>query len=103
MKGQVLKVSSSSNISSVYISIVECLRQEGIVHLDTIGVKASYTAIKSLIMAIGELVAEGYKTNLRPRYITVEVENPIDSTKDKTEIRFMPANLVGIFLSNAFY
>lgn len=54
-------------------------------------------------MAIDELVAEGYKTNLRPRYITVEVENPIDSTKDKTEIRFMPANLVGIFLSNAFY
>lgn len=88
MGGQVLKVSSSGSVVSVYISIVKCLRQEGIVHLDSIGMKASYNAVKALIMAIDELSAEGYKTNLRPGYINVEVENPIDSTKDKTAIRF---------------
>jgi len=88
MRGQVLKVSSSSGVSSVYLAILKCLRQEGIVHLDSIGMKASYTALKALIMAIDELSAEGYKTNLRPKYIAVEVENPIDSTKDKKAIRF---------------
>lgn len=88
MRGQVLKISSSGSVGSVYMAILKCLRQEGIVHLECIGVKASYIAVKSLIMAIDELSAEGYKTNLRPRYITVKVENPVDSTKDKTAIRF---------------
>lgn len=88
MRGQVLKVSSSSNVNSVYLAVLKYLRQDGIVHLDAIGMKASYNALKALIMATDELVMEGYKTNLRPRYIDVEVENPIDSTKDKTAIRF---------------
>lgn len=88
MRGQVLKVASSSSVTYVYISIMKCLRQEGIVHLDAIGVKASYLALKALIIAIDELLAEGYKTNLRPRYVNVEVENPVDNTRDKTAIRF---------------
>jgi stage V sporulation protein SpoVS len=89
MQAQVLKVSSTSNVSAVNISVLKCLRQEGVVHLDTIGMKASYNALKASIMAIDELVAEGYKTNLRPKYINVTVkENSTSSTKDKKAIRF---------------
>ncbi len=88
MRGQVLKVSSSGSLGSINISILKSLRQEGIVHLDSIGMKASYIALKALIMSINELTAEGYKTNLRPKYVEVIVENPTDSTKDKTAIRF---------------
>jgi len=88
MRGQVLKVSSSSNVASVYIAILKCIKQEGVVHIDSIGMKSSYNALKALIIAIDELLLEGYKTNLRPRYINVNINNPVDSTTAKVAIRF---------------
>lgn len=88
MNVQVLKVSGSSNINAVATAIYEYAVEYGIVHIDAIGVKATYTGIKSIIQAVETLVNKGYRFNLRPYYIKVNtVDNDIQPNL-KTAIRW---------------
>jgi stage V sporulation protein SpoVS len=71
MSIQVLKVSGNSNINAVADTINKYVVEDGIVHIDAIGIKATYTTVKALIQAVEYLVSKGYRFNLRPYYVKV--------------------------------
>ena len=73
MNIQVLKVAGNSSVNSVSDKIIQHAVDDGIVHVDCIGVKATYTAVRAIILATEYLVKEGYKFNLRPYYTEVDV------------------------------
>jgi stage V sporulation protein SpoVS len=87
MNIQVLKVAGNSSVNSVSDKIIQNAVSDGIVHVDCIGVKATYTAVRAIISATEYLVKEGYKFNLRPYYTEVDVENN-DKMVQKTAIRW---------------
>jgi stage V sporulation protein SpoVS len=88
MSMQVLKVSGNSNANAVAQSIVEYVLKDSIIHIDCIGIKASYIAVKALIQATEFLVKDGCRFNLRPYYIKVNtVENGMQPVS-KTAIRW---------------
>lgn len=87
MNIQVLKVAGDSNINAVSEKAIECIVDDGVLHVDCIGVKATYTAVKAFIQITEYLVNRGYKFNLRPYYTKVEV---YDNNRNaiKTAIRW---------------
>lgn len=85
---QVLKVSGSSNINAVSDSIIKHASHDGIVHIDGIGAKATYMAVKALIHVTQYMVNEGYMFNLRPYYVKVNTSEDITQTIPKTAIRW---------------
>ncbi|SHJ25075.1 stage V sporulation protein S [Lutispora thermophila] len=87
MNIQVLKVAGDSNVNSVSDKIIQHAVNDGIVHVDCIGVKATYTAVRAIILATEYLVKEGYKFNLRPYYTEVDVQDN-DKMVQKTAIRW---------------
>ncbi|WP_291967734.1 stage V sporulation protein S [Caloramator sp.] len=88
MSIQVLKVAGDSNITAVADTIYKCVVEHGIVHIDAIGVKATYMTVKALVKVVESLVHEGYRFNLRPYYVKVNTtENDIQSVS-KTAIRW---------------
>lgn len=70
---QVLKVSKNSNINAVAEKIIQCLLNDGILHVDCIGIKATYMTVKAFIQVTEYLINKGYRFNLRPYYIRVDV------------------------------
>ncbi len=88
MNIQVLRVSGASNIYLVSEAIIEYALKGYIVHIDCIGIKASYMTVKALIKATEFLVSEGYRFNLRPYYIKVDVSTCEHDTTAKTAIRW---------------
>lgn len=88
MNIQVLRVSGASNIYSVSEAIIEYALKGYIVHIDCIGINASYMTVKALIKATEFLVSEGYRFNLRPYYIKVDVPTCGHDTTAKTAIRW---------------
>ncbi len=46
MSIQVLKVSGNSNINAIADTINKYVVEDGIVHIDAIGIKATYTTVK---------------------------------------------------------
>ena len=68
---QVLKVSGNGNINAIADTINKCVVEDDIVHIDAIGIKATYTTVKALIQAVESLVSKGYRFNLRPYYVKV--------------------------------
>lgn len=87
MNIQVLKVAGNSSVNSVSDKIIQHAVSDGIVHVDCIGVKATYTAVRAIISATEYLVKEGYKFNLRPYYTEVDVQDN-DKMVQKTAIRW---------------
>lgn len=59
MNIQVLKVAGNSSVNSVSDKIIQHAVNDGIVHVDCIGVKATYTAVRAIILATEYLVKEG--------------------------------------------
>ena len=88
MSVQVLKVSGNSNINAVADKINEYVLEYGIVHIDAIGIKATYTTVKALIQAVESLVSKGYRFNLRPYYIKVNTTGNDIQPISKTAIRW---------------
>lgn len=90
MNIQVIKVAGNSNVNAVSDKIIQYAIDDGILHIDCIGVKATYTTVRALILATEYLVHEGYKFYLRPYYINVDVINDQDKEKfvTKTAIRW---------------
>lgn len=87
MNIQVLKVAGNSSVNSVSDKIIQYTVSDGIVHVDCIGVKATYTAVRAIILATEYLVKEGYKFNLCPYYTEVDVQDN-DKMVQKTAIRW---------------
>jgi stage V sporulation protein SpoVS len=58
MNIQVLKVAGNSSVNSVSDKIIQHAVNDGIVHVDCIGVKATYTAVRAIILATEYLVNE---------------------------------------------
>ncbi|SKA87523.1 Stage V sporulation protein SpoVS [Caloramator quimbayensis] len=87
MNIQVLKVAGNSSVNAVSDKIIQYAVSDGIVHVDCIGVKATYTAVRAIISATEYLVKEGYKFNLRPYYTEVDVQDN-DKMVQKTAIRW---------------
>jgi stage V sporulation protein SpoVS len=87
MNIRILKVAGDSNVNSVSDKIIQYAVSDGIVHVDCIGVKATYTAVRAIILATEYLVKEGYKFNLRPYYTEVDVLDN-DKMVQKTAIRW---------------
>lgn len=85
---QVLKVSGNSNLNAVSEAIIEHVLKNSIVHVDCIGIKASYVATKSLIQTTKYLVENGYKLNLRPYYVKVDTLTQECDITSKTAIRW---------------
>ncbi len=73
MNIRILKVAGDSNVNSVSDKIIQYAVSDGILHVDCIRVKATYTAVRAIILATEYLVKEGYKFNLRPYYTEVDV------------------------------
>jgi stage V sporulation protein SpoVS len=71
MNIQVLKVSGNGNINAIADTINKYVIEDGIVHIDAIGIKATYTTVKALIQVVESLVNKGYRFNLRPYYVKV--------------------------------
>lgn len=88
MSIQVLKVSGNSNINAVADTINKYVDEYGIVHIDAIGVKATYTTVKAIIQALESLVNKGYRFNLRPYYIKVNTTGNDIQPISKTAIRW---------------
>ena len=87
MNIQVLKVAGNSSVNAVSDKIIQYAVGDGIVHVDCIGVKATYTAVRAVISATEYLVKEGYKFNLRPYCTEVGVQDN-DKMVQKTAIRW---------------
>jgi len=85
---QVLKVSGNGNINAIADTINKYVVEDGIVHIDAIGIKATYMTVKALIQAVEYLVSKGYKFNMRPYYIKVQVNGQDEEQKIKTAIRW---------------
>ena len=85
---QVLKVSGNSNINAVSGAIIEHVSKKFIVHIDCIGIKASYVVTKSLIQTTKFLEENGYKFNLRPYYVKVDTLTQEYDSISKTAIRW---------------
>jgi len=49
MSIQVLRVAGNTNINAVAEAVVEYVVANGIVHIDCIGIKASYLTVKALV------------------------------------------------------
>ena len=88
MNVQVLRVSGDSNINAVSQAIIEYVLKDSIVHIDCIGIKASYTVTKALIQATEYLVKSGFRFSLRPYYIKVQVNGQDKEQNVKTAIRW---------------
>ena len=88
MSIQVLRVSGTSNINAVSEAIIDYALKGYIVHIDCIGIKASYMTVKALIQTTDFLVKNGYRFNLRPYYIKVETLTEGHDTIAKTAIRW---------------
>ena len=88
MSIQVLKVSGNSNINAVADKINEYVVEYGIVHIDAIGVKATYMTVKALIQVVESLVSKGYRFNLRPYYVKVNTTGNDIQSISKTAIRW---------------
>jgi len=87
MNMQVLRVAGDSNINIISEKAIEYIISDGILHMDCIGVKATYSAVKAIIQIIECLLDKGYKFNLRPYYTKVEVCNNANNVI-KTAIRW---------------
>lgn len=85
---QVLKISGSSNVNVVAGKIFEYVTEQSVIHIDTIGINATYTGIKSIIKAVEYLVKNGYRFNLRPYYTNVDVAGQDEYKDIKTAIRW---------------
>lgn len=88
MSIQVLRVSGTSNVNAVSEAIIENALNDSIVHIDCIGIKASYTVTKALIQVTEYFVKNCFKFNLRPYYIKVQVNGQDEEQKVKTAIRW---------------
>ena len=88
MNIQVLKVSGNGNINAIADTINKCVVEDDIVHIDAIGIKATYTTVKALIQAVESLVSKGYRFNLRPYYIKVNTTGNDIQPVSKTAIRW---------------
>jgi len=88
MSIQVLKVSGNGNISAIADTINKYVVEDGIVHVDTIGIKATYTTVKALIQVVESLVNKGYRFNLRPYYVKVNTAVNDIQPISKTAIRW---------------
>jgi len=87
MNIKIIKVAGNSNVNSVSGKIILYAVNDGMVHVDCIGVKATYTTVRAIILATEYLVKEGYRFNLRPYYTEVEVQDD-DKKVQKTAIRW---------------
>ncbi len=85
---KVLKVSGTSNVNAVAEAIIRNALNDSIVHIDSIGIKAAYTAIKALIHTTDFVVQEGHRINLRPYYVTVNTSENGMQPVTKTAIRW---------------
>ena len=88
MSIQVLKVSGTSNVNAVSEAVIKNVVSNSIVHIDCIGVKASYTVTKALIQVTEYLVKSGFRFSLRPYYIKVQVSDQDEEQNVKTAIRW---------------
>jgi len=88
MSIQVLKVSGTSNVNAVSEAVIKNVVSDSIVHVDCIGVKASYTVTKALIQVTEYLVKNDFRFNLRPYYIKVQVSDQDEEQNVKTAIRW---------------
>ena len=88
MSIQVLRVSGTSNINAVSEAITEYALADSSVHIDCIGIKASYITVKALIQTTDFLVKNDYRFNLRPYYIKVDTLTEEYDTIAKTAIRW---------------
>ena len=88
MNVQVLRVSGDSNANAVAQTIIEYVLKDSIVNIDCIGIKATYAITKALIQATEYLVKNGFKFNLRPYYIKVQVNGQDEEQNVKTAIRW---------------
>ena len=85
---KVLKVAKNSNINAVADAIYEQVINDGACHIDSIGISATYTLVKSLILVTDNLVSKGYQCNVRPYYVTVKVDGENERGDVKTAIRW---------------
>ena len=85
---KVLKVAGDSNINAVMDAAIEEITESSIVNIDCIGVKASYQAVKVLILLTDRLVRSGYKFYMRPYYVKVDTITQENDTIAKTAIRW---------------
>jgi stage V sporulation protein SpoVS len=88
MNIQVLKVSGNGNINAIVDTINKYVIEDGIVHIDAIGIKATYTTVKALIQVVESLVNKGYRFNLRPYYVKVNTAGNDIQPISKTAIRW---------------
>jgi stage V sporulation protein SpoVS len=88
MSIQVLKVSGNGNINAIADTINKYVLEDGIVHIDAIGIKATYMAVKALIQVVESLVNRGYRFNLKPYYVKVNTGKNDMQSINKTAIRW---------------
>lgn len=88
MSIQVLRVAGNTNINAVAEAVVEYVVANGIVHIDCIGIKASYLTVKALVQVTEILVNKGYRFNLKPYYVKVKIKDNNVQSVVKTAIRW---------------
>mgnify|MGYP000974092623 CR=1 FL=1 len=88
MNVQVLRVSGDSNINAVSQAIIEYVLKDSIIHIDCIGIKASYLTVKALVQVTEILVNKGYRFNLKPYYVKVKIKDNNVQSVVKTAIRW---------------
>jgi stage V sporulation protein SpoVS len=88
MSIQVLRVAGNTNINAVAEAVVEYVVANGIVHIDCIGIKASYLTVKALVQVTEILANKGYRFNLKPYYVKVKIKDNNVQSVVKTAIRW---------------
>ena len=88
MSIQVLRVAGNTNINAVAEAVVEYVVANGIVHIDCIGIKASYLTVKALVQVTEILVNKGYRFKLKPYYVKVKIKDNNVQSVVKTAIRW---------------
>ncbi len=83
----ILKVGSNSNMHHLKTAIVGNIMSGAIVCIDGIGAGANYIALKSIIMAKGQLSMRNYSLISEPSYQDIMIDFPMDNTI-KTGIRW---------------
>lgn len=85
---KVLKIAGNSNINAVADAAFEEIKQNMAVNIDCIGIKASYQAVKVLILLTEKLVKMSCEFYIRPYYIKVDTLTQEHDIITKTAIRW---------------
>ena len=87
-KPMVLKVGSRTNMPNLIKAIIGNIKNDGVVHCDSMGPNAVFLCNKALIYAANLLKNERINIAVTPTLVDVAVDNPSDNVRVKTALRW---------------